>query len=817
MSDKKRNYDASSIKVLEGLDAVRKRPAMYIGDTGPRGLHHLVWEVVDNSVDEALAGYATRIDVRVHKDGSCSVRDDGRGIPVDLHETGLPAVEVILTTLHSGGKFDKDSYQVSGGLHGVGVSVVNAVSEWLDVEVYRDGKTYRQSFARGHTSSPLEVIGNSDHAGTMVRFRADAQIFETTELSFEVLRKRLRELSYLMGSRGLRVTLTDERSDQAEEFCFPDGLREFIKHLNRARDVLHPDPIYINKDVPGEDDPRKVYGVEVALQYNDGYNESVFTFVNNINTSEGGTHLVGFRAALTRALNNYARQEKLVKPKEEPPTGDDYREGLTAVISVKVPEPQFESQTKIKLGNREVQSIVETVLGEGLRVLFEEQPTLPKAIFNKAISAARAREAARKARELVRRKSALEGSGLPTKLADCHKGTSPEDAELYLVEGDSAGGTAKQGRTSFQAILPLRGKLLNVEKASADSVLGHEEIKTIVAAIGTGFTDEAFDPEKLRYGKVIIMTDADVDGSHIRTLLLTLFYRKMPELIERGHIFIAQPPLYKLTKGKDIRYALSDREKDRLTAEMGLGQTKMYMPLLAGGERQIEGKTLREMLDWTTKIATSDDVLPPGTELTLDAYLSALKLPELELPAFWVVHGETGELLDSHAQLAARVEAWRNQGVVRVYEGPGSACSREEADAEVHPLHASPDLVTTLRSLFDRGVNPNVFAANARGEMFRVQVGSQTTEHPTLLAACQHVLAVCEKDVATQRYKGLGEMNASELYETAMDPARRAIYQVSINDAVEADDIFTILMGPAVEPRREFIEKHALEVTNLDV
>ncbi|HLU40588.1 MAG TPA: DNA topoisomerase (ATP-hydrolyzing) subunit B [Planctomycetota bacterium] len=819
MPDKtQQRYDASAIKVLEGLDAVRKRPAMYIGDTGVKGLHHLVWEVVDNSVDEALAGYCDRIDVRVHKDGSISVRDNGRGIPVDMHETGAPALEVILCTLHAGGKFDKGSYQVSGGLHGVGVSVVNALAEWLEVEVYRDGKIYRQNYARGHKTNELRVIGDTDQRGTMVRFRADAQIFETTELSFEVLRKRLRELAYLMGTRGLKLTLVDERTDQSEEFMFPHGLREFVEHMNRARDVIHDQVVYINREVPGEDDPRKIYGVEIALQYNDGYHESVYSFVNNINTSEGGTHLVGFRAALTRALNNYARQEKLLKPKEEPPTGDDYREGLTAVISVKVPEPQFESQTKIKLGNREVQSIVETVVGEGLRTVFEEKPSIPKAIFAKAMQAARAREAARKARELVRRKSALEGSGLPAKLADCHKGTSPQDAELYLVEGDSAGGTAKQGRTSFQAILPLRGKLLNVEKASVDSVISHEEVQTIISAIGTGFVDEGFDPEKLRYHKIIIMTDADVDGSHIRTLLLTLFYRKMPELVERGHIYIAQPPLYKLhLKGreKDVRYALTEQEKLRIVSELGLGQTKLTVPLFNGGERELEGKALREVLDLVDRVVAAGDTLPVGVGLTLDAYLGALKLPEFELPQYWLVHRGSGRLIDTEAQLDAELEKLRAGGTLKIYEGPESACTREEADVEVYAVHAAADLVPALRRLHELGLDPNVCAQ--RPGAFVVQAKNQTQQCASLREACEYVQRVCEDTVEIQRYKGLGEMNADELFATTMDPARRTLYQVTINDAVQADNIFTVLMGPAVEPRREFIERHALEVTNLDV
>jgi len=817
MSDKPHKYDASSIKVLEGLDAVRKRPAMYIGDTGPKGLHHLVWEVVDNSVDEALAGECDRIDVRVHKDGSVSVRDNGRGIPVDMHETGVPAVEVILCTLHAGGKFDKDSYQVSGGLHGVGVSVVNALAEWLEVEIYRDNTIYRQSYARGHKSSDVRAIGSTDQRGTLVRFRADPQIFETTDISFDVLRKRLRELAYLMGTRGLKLTVTDERTDQSEEFAFPEGLREFVRHINHAREAIHPEVVYFNRDVTGEDG--KVYGVEIALQYNDGYHESMFTFVNNINTSEGGTHLVGFRTALTRALNNYAKQERLLKPKEEPPGGDDYREGLTAVLSVKVPDPQFESQTKIKLGNREVQSIVETVVGDGLRTVFEEQPAVPKAIFTKAMQAARAREAARKARELVRRKSAFEGSGLPAKLADCHKGTSPEDAELYLVEGDSAGGTAKMGRTSFQAILPLRGKLLNVEKASVESVISHEEVQTIIAAIGTGFVDEEFDPSRLRYHKIVIMTDADVDGSHIRTLLLTLFYRKMPELVERGHIFIAQPPLYRLHlkgKDKDLRYALTDREKLRIVSELGLGQAKLIAPLLRGGTREFDGPQLREILDLVDRVIAAADSLPVGVGLTLEAYLGALKLPEFELPQYWIVRKGERRFVDTEAQLDAELETLAGGGSLKIYEGPESACKRDEADLEVYGLHESQDLIAALRALFERGLDPNVCGVTPQAYVVEPKPG-QRQECASLRQACEYTQRMCEDTVDIQRYKGLGEMNADELFDTTMDPKNRTLYQVTINDAVQADNIFTVLMGPAVEPRREFIERHALEATNLDV
>jgi DNA gyrase subunit B len=818
MSDmpEQKRYDASSIKVLEGLEAVRKRPAMYIGDTSAKGLHHLVWEVVDNAVDEALAGRASRIDVRIHSDGSVSVRDNGRGIPVDMHETGMPAVEVILTKLHSGGKFDKDSYKVSGGLHGVGVSVVNALSEWLEVEICRDGKVHKQTFARGDRASDLKVIGDAESTGTMVRYLADGTIFETTEISFEVLRKRLRELAYLMGTTGLVLTLHDERIDQHEEYVFPEGLRDFVNDLNKSKTVVHRDVVYVHKEMPSADDPNKVYDVEIALQYNDGYNENVFTFVNNINTSEGGTHLVGFKTALTRTLNNYARNEKLLKQKDTVPTGDDFREGLVAVLSIKVPDPQFESQTKIKLGNREVQSIVETVVGEGLRTVFEEKPSIAKAIFSKAIDALRAREAARKARDLVRRKSALEGVGLPAKLADCQKGTTPEAAELYLVEGDSAGGTAKQGRMSFQAILPLRGKILNVEKAPVDSILDHEEIQTIVVAIGTGFLTDEFEPGKLRYHKIIIMTDADVDGSHIRTLLLTLFYRKMPELIARGHVYVAQPPLYRIEKGKHVRYAVTEAERDRHVAELGIGQTRLAWTDVDGKPREVGGTELQALRLNVENVWSHEHHLPPDCGIQFLDYLLEASGPKAVLPMFWVIHrGEKRFVREQEELDRILATAERKGGRLLVYEGPESACNRSEADIEVYTLHIRAALERLLSTWASMGLHPKMLVDGSWP--FTVVSGERRREFVDLRSAQKAVTEICEKDLSITRYKGLGEMNPSQLHETTMDPTRRTLFRVTINDAVEADRIFTILMGSEVEPRREFIERHALEATNLDV
>ncbi len=807
------NYDASSIKVLEGLDAVRKRPAMYIGDVSVKGLHHLVWEVVDNSVDEALAGKATRVDVRVYKDGSVSVRDDGRGIPVDMHETGVSALQVIMTTLHAGGKFDKGSYKVSGGLHGVGISVVNALAEWLEIESFREGKVHKMTFALGEPSSELKVIGDTEETGTFVHFKADSGVMEATELSYEVLRKRLRELAYLMGTFGLTLSLTDERSDQSEEFHFPEGIKDFVSDLNETKEVIHRDVISISSEV--EHPVTGMHEIQVALQYNDGFNENVFSFVNNINTSNGGTHLVGFRTALTRALNNYAKAEKLLKAKDTLPGGDDFREGLTAVVSVKVPDPQFEGQTKAKLGNREVQGIVESAVGDALRTYFEENPGVPKGIFGKAMDARRAREAARKARDLVRRKSALEGVGLPAKLADCHKGTAREDAELFLVEGDSAGGTAKQGRASNQAILPLRGKILNVEKAPVDTILNHQEIQTIVSAIGTGYVTEDFDPEKMRYGKIIVMTDADVDGSHIRTLLLTLFYRKMPELVKRGFLYVAQPPLYKIKKGKTERYIVTDQEMQEVMTELGLGSTTISM---VDGDSVVEfsESNLRELVTTVSKLQTFATMMPAETDIDFLSFLAEATVPDGELPSFWMVHGGEGRFFDTQALLDAELENMRSDGGrLNIYHGPESSCSLEDADVEVYSLHLRDRIQPLMKKLIDIGIMPDMWNGMS-SKVLRVATNTESEDYVSPFDALKRVNSECEKDLDIQRYKGLGEMNGSQLYESTMDPEKRLLYKVVVEDEIETDRVFTVLMGPNVEPRREFIEKHALEVTNLD-
>ena len=828
-------YGASSIQVLEGLEAVRKRPAMYIGDTSRAGLHHLIWEVVDNSVDEALAKRCDHITVTIHKDESVSVTDNGAGIPVDMHpKLGVPALEVILTKLHAGGKFDDKSYQVSGGLHGVGVSVVNALSEWVEAEVHRDGKVWRQTFERGHKSSELAALGDSKKHGTTIRFKADAEIFETTEIVYEIVHKRMRELAYLMGTLGLHITLIDERTDSRDELEFPAGLVDFVEHLKKGKTALHEDVIYLEREhvEVGDDGKTVKHGVEVALQYNDGYNENIFSFVNNINTHEGGTHLSGFKTALTRTFNHFAKKNNIVKDKDKPPSGDDLREGLIAIISVKVPDPQFESQTKIRLGNREVEGIVNTIVGEGLRDFLEENPKVGKGIFEKALQASRAREAARKARDSIRRKSAMENSTLPLKLVDCHRGTDREKAELFLVEGDSAGGTAVSGRASFQAVLPLRGKILNVEKAPIHKVMDHREIEAIVTAIGTGFVGEELDPTKLRYNKIIIMTDADVDGSHIRTLLLTFFYRKMPELVKLGHVYVAQPPLYMLHKGKKYEYVHSDAEKDAALLRFGLDSLGMRYTNGDGAEREFSGDnlqraitTVRSLLSETAfsvgrdGFGISDLVREHDDKNAWPTHRIALRSERVratrDADALFVTGGET--------ELDEIIKATRNDipDLVVAFDGEG----RDDADVIVESIHLSKrfkDLIDEARGLelplllVDRHED---YADLAEGSdvrrPFALKFGSKSKDAATLAEAVG--LFAERDDVDVTRFKGLGEMDADQLWESAMDPERRVLYQVGYADEVETDNLFTILMGSVVEPRREFIEKHSLEVQNLDV
>jgi DNA gyrase subunit B len=805
------DYNADSITVLEGLEAVRIRPAMYIGDTDVRGLHHLIWEVVDNSMDEALAGHATYCDVKIREDGSVCVRDDGRGIPVGIHPTeGVSAVEVTLTKLHAGGKFNKSAYKVSGGLHGVGVSCVNALAEWLEVRVFKDGKIHKMRFERGERVTELAVVGETDERGTEVSWKADPQIFSTTEIEYEIVAKRLREMAYLMGTRGVTIRLEDERTSQKQLFQFPDGLQTFVQHINKNKTALHPDIVHFLKTVDLPDQEGKQYEVELAMQYTDSYQETVFTFVNNINTHGGGTHLAGFRAALTRALNSYARQQKLGKDQKELPTGDDLREGMTAVLALKVPDPQFEGQTKDKLGNREAQGIVESVVGEQLGIYLEEHPAIAKNIVQKAIRAQAAREAARKARELVRRKSALASGNLPGKLADCQS-KDLEESEIYIVEGDSAGGSAKMGRDRrFQAILPLKGKILNVEKARLDKMLGHSEIQLIISALGTGIADE-FDLEKLRYGKTIIMTDADVDGSHIRTLLLTFFFRHMSELVEQGRLYIAQPPLYKLTHKKKERYITTDAELRQVLIELGIDQITIEDKTTG---RSFTGATLREVCDDLRRLEdVADEVVPPWAEIPLHDILQ--RWDGERVPMHWARAQDQDHLFDHRAELDDFLElqkATLAEGEeLRIYEGPDGDTGRDGCHVTVCHLSHTEDLANVLTALEGHGLS-----IRGGGE-WEVLGGKEPVVCNDVLALAVAVRQGLQSDVDLQRYKGLGEMDADQLWESTMDPERRMLYQVSLEDAISADQIFTILMSDGVEQRLEYIERHALEATNLDV
>ncbi|MCE9594535.1 MAG: DNA topoisomerase (ATP-hydrolyzing) subunit B [Planctomycetes bacterium] len=805
------SYGADSITVLEGLEAVRKRPAMYIGDTDVRGLHHLIWEVVDNSIDEALAGFAHKVSITLRRDGSVSVTDDGRGIPVAIKEPyGVSALEVVMTKLHAGGKFDHGAYKVSGGLHGVGVSCVNALSAWLEVTVFQNGKMHRQRYERGAPQGPLSVVGTTDKRGTQVVFKADPTIFRTTEIEWEIVVMRLRETAYLMGSKGIVIDLEDERTGHKEHFDFPEGLKTFVKHVNKNKELLHPEPVHFLKVVPSEENAKLEYTVEVALQYTETYLENAFTFVNNIKTPGGGTHLAGFKAALTRSLNNYAKNGKMVKDAEKTLLGDDFREGLTAVIAVLVPDPQFEGQTKDKLGNREVQGIVESVVGECLSRYLEENPVVAKLIVGKAVRAQAAREAARKARDLVRRKSALASGSLPGKLADCQS-DNREESELYLVEGDSAGGSAKEGRDRrYQAILPLKGKILNVEKARLDKMLAHSEIQTIIAALGCGIAEE-FDATKVRYGKVIIMTDADVDGSHIRTLLLTFFFRHMKPLIESGNLYIAQPPLYRVKSKEFERYVPNDAELRKLLVELGAHSISIRD---TKSGREWRGAGLAEILDSLRQLEDLlERVIPVWTRLAparlLDAWDGA------RLPQFWAqVQGKdfffvTDEEYANFLEL--QKVAQRRGEELSIYTGPEGGGSREAAHVVSSRLPHTEELAAVLTSLEEAGL---VFRGGGAWTLSR---GKSTLDADSLNALAEAVRKSAEGELDIQRYKGLGEMNPEQLWESTMDPTRRKLYQVKMDDEFAADEIFTILMSPGVEPRRDYIERFALEATNLDV
>lgn len=797
-------YSAENIQVLEGLEHVRMRPAMYIGDTGTGGLHHCVYEVVDNSVDEALAGVCDNIAVTLRADGTCAVLDNGRGIPVDIHrELGISALTVVMTKLNAGGKFDRDSYKVSGGLHGVGVSCVNALSEMLSVEVFSGGEIYRQTFERGQPVTDVLREGKTDRRGTRVIFKPDAEIFTETVFSYDILAKRLRELAFL--NSGLTVTLRDERTPEPkeEEFRYDGGLRDFVDELNRGRESLHDEVIFLKGSMENVE-------VEIACQFTTSYDERIFSFCNNINTREGGTHLSGFKAALTRRLNDYAKSEDLLK-KNQSPSGDDFREGITAVISVKVPEPQFEGQTKQKLGNSEVQGIVEQLVGSQVASYLEENPKVARKLVDKAVNAHSAREAARHARELVRRKNALSGGGLPGKLADCSSRKRAE-TELYLVEGDSAGGSAKQGRDrGFQAILPLRGKILNVEKARIDKMLGHEEIRTIITAIGTGIGTEEFDIERLRYGKVIIMTDADVDGSHIRTLLLTFFFRHMPQLIESGYIYVAKPPLYLVKKGKHEQYIFDEDELSKHLEELGTAGAALRMP-----ERTFESSELKELLS-----VASD----------MDDAVRSLERRGVVLKGYFAQAHEDGSLPIRRTRAEGDERWWMPEDEIAIaaYEAELSQKlgreltvavegddreARERADLVIHEFPEGHEVTRHARRLVELGMSPEAFLGMSDAELVR---GESSQPIASLRSALLEVRKAGQEGLNLQRYKGLGEMNASQLWETTMEPGTRTLMRVRLEDAVRADEMFSILMGSNVEDRRAFIERHALEVSDLDV
>ncbi len=804
MNPDSKGYGADHITVLEGIAAVRKRPAMYIGDTGSRGYHHCVYEVVDNSIDEALAGYCSNVEVCINEDGSLSVTDDGRGIPVDMHKTeGKPAVTVVLTVLHAGGKFDSDTYKVSGGLHGVGVSCVNALSEWLEVEVKRDGFVHHQRFERGVETTELVKIGKTAETGTKVTFKPDRTIFtHETGFQWDILAARLRELAFL--NKGAKITLTEESTGRAEVFKYDGGILEFVQHLNRNKAPMHPEVIYFEREKDG-------VVVEIAMQYSDAYNETIFTFANNINTIEGGTHLSGFRSALTRTVNAYAKSNKLIKDDKQAVAGDDIREGITAVISVKIPDPQFEGQTKTKLGNGEVEGIVQQVVNDELGTYFEENPTVARTIIDKAVVAARARDAARKARDLARRKGALESGGLPGKLADCSS-RDPARTELFIVEGDSAGGSAKQGRErEFQAILPVKGKVINVQKARLDKVLANDEIRTMITAIGTGIGIDDFDITKARYHKIIIMTDADVDGAHIRTLLLTFFYRQMPQLVEHGYIYIAQPPLYKVTRRKREEYVESDAHLTQILLDLGADGMLLEKP---DGAPLLDTAGLRELLGKIVEIEEITDKLR-RRGIALEDYLASRHPETGAFPLYCAYMNEVGEDLDvrfahdDHGLQALFAEAQQGIETAEGEEPPATTVRYKE-------LFFSKQLGAVVEQLEQGGFTLGQLLGSEEPQFSLNDKGAKTPVD-SLMELAQAVRIAGRKGMTIQRYKGLGEMNPQQLWETTLDPECRRMTKVVLEDAVKADEMFTILMGDEVEPRREFIQENALNVTNLDI
>jgi len=797
----KTDYGADSITVLEGRDAVRKRPAMYIGSTSEIGLHHLVYEVVDNSVDEALAGYCDTIEVTIHIDDSITVVDNGRGIPTDIHtQEGRSAAEVVLTVLHAGGKFDSNSYKVSGGLHGVGVSCVNFLSEWLKLEIWRDGKTHEQEYSVGIPVAPLKETGKTTKRGTKVTFKPDGDIFEVTTYSFEKLSERLREKAFL--NKGIRIFIKDEREEveKSHEFYYKGGIAEFVKHLNKNKSSLHDEPLYF--ETVSED-----LSVEISMQYNDSYDEKIFSFANNINTVDGGTHLSGFRGAITRTINAYAESSGLLKNSKTQLTGDDVREGLVAVISVKIPQPQFEGQTKGKL-NSPVKGPVESFLNEKLGEFFEQNPAVAKKIVGKAVDAARARDAARKAREIVR-KSALGTSTLPGKLADCQE-KDPTLSEIYLVEGDSAGGSAKQGRDrKNQAVLPLKGKILNVEKARFDKMLGHGEIKALITALGTGIGKDDFDVSKLRYHKICLMTDADVDGSHIRTLLLTFFYRQMPELVEKGYVYISQPPLYKVKRGKKEEYIKDEKQMFRFMMKQATDDL-----VVKSNDRAVEGrelsKNLERIVEYQKYFSRFARRLNNDSKLLnalIDGFTTVLANNNVKLRKIFDSEELMGEVEAKVSQAGYVTELLNDEehglSEIEVTFPNGTTLIFDWEKASYVEFQKTIKLKRMLENDF-----PAPFVLGENGK-------SETVISREILL--EKIMTAAKKDLSIQRYKGLGEMNPEQLWETTMDPEKRTLLQVRIEDAIETDEIFTVLMGDQVEPRRRFIEQNALDVKNLDV